>query len=210
MKLTNKDLRRIIKEELSHVLSEKIKIKRSDRARQEVESYLINLWNAITASSNSEQLKEGVSFWGNRGQHLQNFTIGDALDQLSGNQVQIGDEMAKPWRFLTLSGQAQLTKQIGTSLSMYSSDLFKGKITPKLIRMELYLDRSGDFSFIMNSAGISGVELDELMKIEGQNLSNNLTEVLSYYTLEAYDLFELANSLYTTLTIDNLPKTSLP
>jgi len=210
MKLTNKDLRRIIKEELSHVLSEKIKIKRSDRARQEVESYLINLWNAITASSNSEQLKEGVSFWDNRGHHLQNFTIGDALDQLSGNQVQIGDEMAKPWRFLTLSGQAQLTRKIGESLPMYNSDLFKEKITPKLITMELYLDRSGDFSFIMKSAGISGVEIDELMIIEDQNLSDNLAEVLSYYTLEAFDLFELMNSLYMDLGLDNLPKTSLP
>ena len=94
MKLTNKDLRRIIKEELSYVLSEKSKTKRSARISHEVESYLITLADTIFASSNSEQLEKGVFFWDDRGHHLKNFTIVDALDQLSGNQVQLGDEVA--------------------------------------------------------------------------------------------------------------------
>lgn len=200
MKLTNKDLRRIIKEELSHVLSEKTKTKRSDRVR----NYLEKLSDTIFASSNSEQLGEGITFWDDRGHYLENFTIENALDQLSEGGAE------KPWRFLTLSGDVRLTRKIGESLPMYNSDLFKEKIAPKLITMELYLDRSGDFSFVMKSAGISGFEIDELMIIEGQNLVDNLTEVLSYYTLEAFDLFELMNSLYMDLGLDNLPKTSLP
>jgi len=135
---------------------------------------------------------------------LENFTIENALDQLS------GDETEEPWRSLILSGQARITRKIGESLPMFKSDLFAETFSPKIITMELYLDRSGDFSFVMKSAGITGVEIDELMRIEGQNLSDNLTEVLSYYTLEAYDLFELMNSLYMDLGLDNLPKTSLP
>ena len=206
MKLTNKDLRRIVQEELSHVLSEKTKTKRSDRIRE----YLINLWNAAEASSNSENLIKGISFWDNRGHQLENFTIGDALEQLNGYQVQLGDEVAEPWRFLDLSASAQLTREIGENLSMYSSDIFKEKITPKLVTLQLYLDRSGEFSFTMKSAGISGVEIDELMKIEDQNLSENLTEVLSYYGMEAFYLFEMMNSLYMDLGPKNLPKTSLP
>lgn len=210
MKLTNKDLRRIIKEELSHVLSEKTKTKRSDRVSQRVENYLIKLSDTIFASNDSERLEKGISFYDDRGYWLMNFTISDALDQLAGNQVQIGDKIAEPWRFLVLPGDARSTKQIRQSLPVYKSDLFEETFSPKLITMELYLDRSGDFSFVMKSAGISGVEIDELMRIEGQNLSDNLAEVLSYYSLEAYDLFELMNSLYMDLGLDNLPKTSLP
>lgn len=210
MKLTNKDLRKIIKEELSHVLSEKTKTKRSDRVRQEVESYLIALSDTIFASNDSERLEKGISFYDDRGHWLRDFTIENAFDQLAGNEVQIGDEIAKPWRFLVLPGDARSTKQIRQSLPVYKSDLFEETFSPKIIAMELHLDRSGDFSFTMKSAGISGVEIDELMIIEGQNLSDNLTEVLSYYTLEAYDLFELMNSLYMDLGLDNLPKTSLP
>jgi len=206
MKLTNKDLRRIVQEELSHVLSEKSKTKRSDRVR----NYLINLWNAVEASSNSENLIKGISFWDNRGRQLENFTIGDALEQLNGYQVQLGDEVAEPWRFLDLSASAQLTREIGENLSMYSSDIFKEKITPKLVTLQLYLDRSGEFLFTMKSTGISGVEIDELMKIEDQNLSENLTEVLSYYGMEAFYLFEMMNSLYMDLGPKNLPKKSLP
>ena len=200
MKLTNKDLRRIIKEELSHVLSEKTKIKRSDRTR----NYLEKLSDTIFSSSNSEQLEKGITFWDDRGHHLENFTIENALDQLS------GDETEEPWRSLILSGQARITRKIGESLPMFKSDIFKETISPKIITMDLVLDRAGYFSFVMKSAGISGVEIDELMIIEGQNLLDNLSEVLSYYTLQTEDLFELMNSLYMDLGLDNLPKTSLP
>ena len=206
MKLTNKDLRRIIKEELSHVLSEKSKTKRSDRVR----NYLEKLSDTIFASSDSERLEKGVSFYDDRGHWLRNFTIENAFDQLDGKEVQTGDEIAKPWRFLVLPGDARSTKQIRQSLPVYKSDLFKETFSPKIITMELYLDRSADFSFKMKSAGISGVEIDELMIIENENLADNLTEILSYYTLQAEDLFELMNSLYMDLGLDNLPKTSLP
>ena len=210
MKLSNKDLRRIIKEELSHVLSEKSKTKGSDAVRQRIEDYLIKLSDTIFASNNSEQLEKGISFYDDRGHWLMNFTIENALDQLAGNEVQLGGETVKPWRFLVLPGESQSTSKIRRSLPVYKSDLFAETFSPKIITMELYLDRSADFSFTMKSAGITGVEVDELMIIEGQNLADNLTEVLSYYTLQAEDLFELMNSLYMDLGIDNLPKTSLP
>lgn len=210
MKLTNKDLRRIIQEELSHVLSEKSKTKGSDAVRQRIEDYLIKLSDTIFTSSDSERLNEGISFYDDRGHWLMNFTIENALDQLAGNEVQLGDEIAKPWRFLVLTGESQSTSKIRRSLPVYKSDLFAETFSPKIITMELYLDRSAEFSFAMKSAGITGVEIDELMIIEGQNLVDNLTEVLSYYTLQAEDLFELMNSLYMDLGIDNLPKTSLP
>lgn len=206
MKLTNKDLRRIIKEELSHVLSEKSKTKRSDRAR----NYLEKLSDAIFASSDSERLEKGISFYDDRGHWLMDFTIENAFDQLAGNEVQLGDKVAKPWKFLILTGQARSTRKIRQSLPMYKTDLFAETFSPKLITMELVLDRAGFISFTMKSAGITGVEVDELMIIEGQNLSDNLTEVLSYYGLQAEDLFELMNSLYMDLGLDNLPKTSLP
>jgi hypothetical protein len=206
VKLTNLDLRRIIQEELSYVLSEKSKTKRSDR----VGNYLEKLSDTIFVSSDPETLEKLVSFYDDRGHWLMNFTIENAFEQLAGNEVHLGDEMAKPWRFLTLSGQAQLTRKIGESLPMYNSDLFKEKITPKLITMELYLDRSGDFSFTMRSAGISGVEIDELMIIEEQELLNNLAEVLSYYTSTADDLFEMMNSFYMQIGVENLPITSFP
>lgn len=206
MKLTNKDLRRIIKEELSHVLSEKSKTKRSDRAR----NYLEKLSDAIFASSDSERLEKGISFYDDRGHWLMDFTIENALDQLDGNEVLRGDEVAKPWRFLILEAGAISTKQIRKNLPVYKTDLFDETFSPKTITMELVLDRAGFISFVMKSAGISGVEVDELMIIEGQNLVDNLTEILSYYSLQAYDLFELMNSLYMDLGLDNLPKTSLP
>jgi hypothetical protein len=206
VKLTNKDLRRIIKEELSHVLSEKSKTKRSDRAR----NYLEKLSDAIFASSDSERLEKGISFYDDRGHWLMDFTIENAFDQLAGNEVQLGDKVAKPWKFLILTGQARSTRKIRQSLPMYKTDLFAETFSPKLITMELVLDRAGFISFTMKSAGITGVEVDELMIIEGQNLSDNLTEVLSYYGLQAEDLFELMNSLYMDLGLDNLPKTSLP
>ena len=206
MKLTNKDLRQIIKEELSYVLSEKSKTKRSDRAR----NYLEKLSDTIFASNDSEKLEKGISFYDDRGHWLMDFTIENAFDQLDGNEVQRGDEVAEPWRFLVLTGEAQSTGKIRQSLPMYKSDLFAETFSPKIITMELNLVREGYFSFVMKSAGITGVEVDELMIIEGQNLSDNLTEVLSYYTLQAEDLFELMNSLYMDLGLDNLPKTSLP
>jgi len=206
MKIASNDLRRIIKEELSHVLSEKSKIKRSDRAR----NYLEKLSDTIFASSDSERLNEGVSFYDDRGHWLMDFTIQNAFDQLDGNEVQVGNEAAEPWRSLYLSGQAQSTREIRQKYPMYKSDLFAETFSPKIIIMDLVLDRAGYFSFVMKSAGITGVEVDELMIIEGQNLVDNLTEVLSYYTLQAEDLFELMNSLYMDLGLDNLPKTSLP
>lgn len=210
MKLTNKDLRRIIQEELSHVLSEKTKTKRSDRVRQQVENYLTKLSDTIFASNDSERLGEGISFYDDRGHWLMDFTIENAFDQLDGNEVLRGDKVAEPWRSLILTGQAKSTKQIRQNLPMYKSDLFEETFSPKIIIMHLVLDRAGYFSFVMKSAGITGVEVDELMIIEGQNLVDNLTEVLSYYTLQAEDLFELMNSLYMDLGLDNLPKTSLP
>jgi len=206
VKLSNKDLRRIILEELSHVLSEKSKTKGSDRAR----NYLEKLSDTIFTSSDSERLEKGISFYDDRGHWMMNFTIENALDQLAGNEVQLGDEIAKPWRFLVLTGEAQSTSKIRRSLPMYKSDLFAETFSPKIITMELNLVREGHFSFVMKSAGITGVEVDELMIIEGQNLADNLTEILSYYTLQAEDLFELMNSLYMDLGLDNLPKTSLP
>jgi len=206
MKLTNKDLRRIVQEELSHVLSEKTKTKRSDR----VYNYLQKLSDAIDFSSDPKTLGEGVSFYDDRGHFLMNFTIEDAFEQLAGNEVQVGDEFAEPWKFLILTGQARSTMEIRQNLEMYQSDLFSETFSPKIINMELVLDRAGFISFVMKSAGISGVEVDQLMIIEGENLVENLTEVLSYYTMENYYLFEMMNSLYMDLGLKNLPKKSLP
>jgi len=206
VKLTNQDLRRIIQEELSYVLSEKSKTKRSNR----VGNYLEKLSDTIFVSSDPETLEKLISFYDDRGHWMMNFTIENAFEQLDGNEVQLGDEIAKPWRFLVLTGESQSTSKIRQSLPMYKSDLFAETFSPKIITMELNLVREGHFSFVMKSAGITGVEVDELMIIEGQNLADNLTEVLSYYTLQAEDLFELMNSLYMDLGLDNLPKTSLP
>jgi hypothetical protein len=93
---------------------------------------------------------------------------------------------------------------------MYKSDLFAETFSPKIITMELNLVREGHFSFVMKSAGITGVEVDELMIIEGQNLADNLTEILSYYTSTADDLFEMMNSFYMQIGVENLPITSFP
>lgn len=210
MKLTNKDLRRIIKEELSHVLSEKTKTKRSDRVSQRVENYLIKLSDTIFVSSDPETLEKLVSFYDDRGHWMMNFTIENAFEQLAGNEVHLGDEVAKPWRFLTLNGDMASTREIRQNLPVYKTDLFEETFSPKIITMELYLDRSADFSFTMRSAGISGVEIDELMIIEEQELLNNLAEVLSYYTSTADDLFEMMNSFYMDIGVENLPITSFP
>jgi hypothetical protein len=118
--------------------------------------------------------------------------------------------VAKPWRFLTLNGHMISTREIRQNLPMYKTDLFEETFSPKIITMELYLDRSGDFSFTMKSAGISGVAIDELMIIEEQELLNNLAEVLSYYTSTADDLFEMMNSFYMQIGVENLPITSFP
>ena len=206
MKLTNKDLRRIIKEELSYVLSEKSKTKRSDKVR----NYLEKLSDTIFASSDSERLEKGISFYDDRGHWLMNFTIENAFDQLDGNEVQVGDKIAKPWKFLILTGEAQSTSKLRRSLPMYKSDLFAETFSPKIITMELVLDRAGFISFVMKSAGITGVEIDELMIIEEQELLNNLAEVLSYYTSTADDLFEMMNSFYMQNGVENLPITSFP
>ena len=206
MKLTNKDLRRIIKEELSYVLSEKSKTKRSDKVR----NYLEKLSDTIFASSDSERLEKGISFYDDRGHWLIDFTIENAFDQLDGNEVQVGDKIAKPWKFLILTGEAQSTSKLRRSLPMYKSDLFAETFSPKIITMELVLDRAGFISFVMKSAGITGVEIDELMIIEEQELLNNLAEVLSYYTSTADDLFEMMNSFYMQNGVENLPITSFP
>ncbi len=206
MKLTNQDLRRIIQEELSYVLSEKSKTKRSDMAR----NYLEKLSDTIFASSDSEMLEKLVSFYDDRGYWMMNFTIENALEQLAGNEVQLGAEAAKPWRSLYIEGGMTSTREIRQNLPMYKSDLFEETFSPKIITMELYLDRSAEFSFTMRSAGISGVEIDELMIIKDQNLADNLTEILSYYTLQAEDLFEMMNSFYMQNGVENLPITSFP
>lgn len=206
MKLTNQDLRRIIQEELSYVLSEKSKTKRSNRAG----NYLEKLSDTIFVSSDPETLEKLVSFYDDRGHWMMNFTIENAFEQLAGNEVHRGDEVVKPWRFLTLNGYMTSTREIRQNLPMYKTDLFEETFSPKIITMNLYLDRSAEFSFTMTSAGISGVEIDELMIIKEQELLNNLAEVLSYYTSTADDLFEMMNSFYMQIGVENLPITSFP
>src|SRR6056300_1709981 len=76
VKLTNQDLRRIIQEELSYVLSEKSKTKRSNR----VGNYLEKLSYTIFVSSDPETLEILISFYDDRVHWMMNFTIENAFE----------------------------------------------------------------------------------------------------------------------------------
>lgn len=212
MKLTNKDLRRIIKEELSRVLNEE--------NEQFVKSVLENLDALTSAGVPASREHSGVP----RGQfselmdefsfksssrHLKGFTFYNAIEQLSGDQVQLGDEIAEPWTEISLIKDVEARDLRTRRRYMMFAD-FHNVPQPPFIGMELIFERSGEFYFKMELMSPEFKEIDVIMLIRGQNLLDNLSEVLSYFTLLHEDLFELADSIYSQYGKDNLPKTSLP
>jgi len=212
VKLTNKDLRRIIKEELSRVLNEE--------NEQFVKSVLKNLDNltstgmaatrdqaGIPKGQFSELLKE-FSFKNSK-RSLRGFTFYNAIEQLSGDQVQLGDEIVEPWTRIDLLEEVE-ARHLGIRRKYPMFADFHNSPEAPFIGMDLSLKRSGEFYFKMELMSPEFKELSVIMLIEGQNLLDNLSEVLSYFTLLHEDLFEMADSIYSQYGKDNLPKTSLP
>jgi hypothetical protein len=212
MKLTNKDLRRIIKEELSRVLNEE--------NEQFIKSVLENLDALTSAGVSASREHSGVprgqfselmgefSFKSSK-RSLNNFTFYNAIEQLSGDQVQLGDEIVEPWTEIYLIKDVE-ARNLGTRRRYMMFADFHNVPLPPFIGMELILKRSGEFYFKMELMSPEFEEIDVIMLIKGQNLLDNLSEVLSYFTLLHEDLFEMADSIYSEYGKKNLPKTSLP
>lgn len=218
MKLTNNDLRRIIKEELNAVL------------RETGDSGNVDLWETMTklrnlTSKGSGQLttipEEDMSFYADGGLWMEGFTLDDAIKQLEGKRVKRGNN--KQWESFELYGGYWVPKKKDTEDVEGETDpepepteepeenKTPEEKYPYLSQSEevffsLAIERPGTLEFHMRLILESGEE-PRIFEIQGQNVHENLEEILSYFVAPEEDILEMANEL---IRLNNLSKTSLP
>ena len=204
MKLTNNDLRRIIKEELTAVL------------RETGDSENVDLWQTMTKlhnliSKGSGQLstisEEDISFFTDGERKLEGFSVSDAIKQLEGKPVKSGKKTLKPWKRFELYDGYWVHKTEDTAIATREPE----KKYPNLSQSEevffsLDFERPETLEFHMRVIQESGEET-MVLEIQGQNVHENLEEILSYFVAPKEDILEMLNEW---MRLGNLPKTSLP
>ena len=222
MKLTNKQLRQIIKEELTAVLRET-----GDSKNVDLWLTMKKLHNLI--SKGSGQLttisEEDMSFDDGR-KSLEGFSVSDAIKQLEGKPVKRGNKNLKQWKGLQLydgfwlhkaeDTKAEDTEDVEGETDPEPTEEPEENKTPEEkhpilsqpgeVFFSLEIERPEKLEFHMRVILESGEEF-MILEIEGQNVHRKLEEILSYFVIPKEDVLEMMNELMSLYT---LPITSLP
>lgn len=196
MKLTNNDLRRIIKEELTAVLGET------------GDSENVDMWNTMKklhnlTSKGSGPLttipEEDMGFDDGE-KWMKGFSVSEAIKQLEGKPVRRGNKIIKPWQLFELGGGFWVDDVEGFE------EKYPNLSQSKEVFFLLEIERPAKLRFHMRLV-LESEEEPIILEIQGQNVHENLEEILSYFVAPKEDVLEMLNEW---MRLDNLPKTSLP
>ena len=196
MKLTKATLKRIIKEELTAVLRET-----GDSENVDMWKTMKKLHNLISKGSGPlTTIPEEDMAFDDGDEWMEGFTLGEAVKQLEGKRVKRGNKTLKPWKSFELGGGFWVDDVEGFEQK------YPNLSQSKEVFFLLQIERPEKLSFRMQVILESGEE-PRILEIQGQNVHENLEEILSYFVAPKEDILEMLNEW---IRLDNLPKTSLP